>query len=272
MMDREETVLAPRLCRAETINRKRLPEPADEEPFNLIQPGSSCPACGAPVKAASKYPDPELPFTQWPAAQVAASVLPSLPNHRRTDLRPVHARRMALRLLGGMCRRAHPDMDTDCADRHRSGPSVATRQNDAAPALDRTRIQPEHRCRRRAIVHGPPFVDRRRNGGYLSLWSLYTRASSSSRAKKAWATVTSNCWPLSAHGSAGRYVADHYPVISRSRACRGTRDDHLSRPRSTGTHPVRPVSGHSGVHRPVVGAGHCWTMWLGGGVPTGPLP
>ena len=55
MMDREERDWY-RAYTARNEQPKTAPEPTEEEPFNLIQPGSSCPKCGAPVKPHQNIP------------------------------------------------------------------------------------------------------------------------------------------------------------------------------------------------------------------------
>jgi len=55
MMDREERDWH-RAYTAQNEQLKTAPEPTEEEPFNLIRPGSSCPKCGAPVKPHQNIP------------------------------------------------------------------------------------------------------------------------------------------------------------------------------------------------------------------------
>jgi len=55
MMDREERDWH-RAYAARDEQPEKTPEPTAEDPFNLIQPGSACPECGAPVKAHQNLP------------------------------------------------------------------------------------------------------------------------------------------------------------------------------------------------------------------------
>ncbi len=73
MMDREE-----RDWYRTYITRNETPEPmpeqTDEEPFNLIQPGSSCPACGAPVKPHQNIPILSYLFLRGRCASCSVSI------------------------------------------------------------------------------------------------------------------------------------------------------------------------------------------------------
>ena len=55
MMDREEQDWH-RAFTARDASPEATPATSEEEPFNLIQPGSACPKCGAPVKAHQNIP------------------------------------------------------------------------------------------------------------------------------------------------------------------------------------------------------------------------
>jgi leader peptidase (prepilin peptidase)/N-methyltransferase len=55
MMDREEQDWL-RAYAARNEQPQATPEATEEEPFNLIRPGSSCPKCGAPVKPHQNIP------------------------------------------------------------------------------------------------------------------------------------------------------------------------------------------------------------------------
>ena len=53
MLQREWRSQSRDLLTAEGIE---LPAPAEEEPFNLVAPGSCCPACNTPIKAWQNIP------------------------------------------------------------------------------------------------------------------------------------------------------------------------------------------------------------------------
>ena len=55
MMDREERDWHHSYA-ARNDEPATTPEPSEEKPFNLIEPGSSCPACGAPVRPHQNIP------------------------------------------------------------------------------------------------------------------------------------------------------------------------------------------------------------------------
>jgi leader peptidase (prepilin peptidase)/N-methyltransferase len=73
MMDREERDWY-RAYTARNDQTKTAPEPAAEEPFNLIQPGSSCPKCGAPVKSHQNIPILSYLFLRGRCASCGVSI------------------------------------------------------------------------------------------------------------------------------------------------------------------------------------------------------
>jgi len=73
MMDREERDWHQAYA-TRNEQTKKAPEPTEEEPFNLIQPGSSCPKCGAPVKPHQNIPILSYLFLRGRCANCGISI------------------------------------------------------------------------------------------------------------------------------------------------------------------------------------------------------